>query len=468
MNVFPGDNFLLNNVHAEALYHEIACDLPIIDYHCHLSPEDIAIDRKFENITDIWLAGDHYKWRAMRANGVDEKYITGEADPIMKFTKWAETVPFTLRNPLYHWTHLELKRYFGIDKLLNGESARDIYEQCTAQLDAKDFSVRNLLLKMNVEVICTTDDPSDSLEFHKRIAADNFKVRVLPAFRPDKLLQIDDALFFETQIQKLAAAADIAVETFSDLLEALERRINFFHKMGGRLADHGLTRFFGKEFTDAQLDIIFKKALQKTNLSPEEVHMYKSGLLYHLGVMYHEKGWVQQYHIGAFRNINSRMFDELGPDSGFDSMGSFKSGVDMAKFLDRLDRAGKLAKTILYNINPADNAFFATMAGNFTEAGIPGKVQFGAAWWFLDQKEGIERHLNDLSNYGLLSRFTGMLTDSRSFMSFPRHEYFRRIFCNLIGKDIELGLLPDDNELISGLIKNVCYENARSYFEFNL
>ena len=468
MKIFPDDNFLLNNARAEALYHNIARNLHIIDYHCHLSAEDIADDRQFENLTDIWLEGDHYKWRAMRANGVDEKYITGDADPVLKFKKWAETVPFTLRNPLYHWTHLELKRYFGIEKLLNGDSAHEIYDHCTEKLGTKDFSVRNLLLKMNVEVICTTDDPSDSLEFHKRIATDNFNVQVLPSFRPDKILSIDDSPLFDSQIQKLSAAADIAIDTFPKLLEALERRINFFHRMGGRLADHGLTHFYGKVFTDTQIDIIFKKTLQKKGLSSDEEHIYKSGLLYHLGVMYHEKGWVQQFHIGAIRNNNSRMFDMLGSDTGFDSIGSFESGVEMSKFLNRLDQAGKLSKTILYNINPKDNAFFATMAGNFTEEGVPGKVQFGAAWWFLDQKEGIERHLNDLSNYGLLNRFAGMLTDSRSFMSFPRHEYFRRIFCNLIGSDMELGLLPDDNDLISELIKNVCYKNARSYFKFNL
>jgi len=466
MSSFINDQFLLQNQTAQRLYHQQAKNLPIIDYHNHLSPQAIAEDQQFNNITQMWLEGDHYKWRAMRANGIKEKYITGNADNLSKFKKWAATVPNTLRNPLYHWTHLELKRYFEIDQLLNEQSAERIYNICNEKLKSKDLSVRSLLKKWRVEVICTTNDPTDNLEFHRNISHDDFEVKVLPTFRPDKILAIEQCKPFIDYLKSLSDAANLDISHFNELINALQNRVDYFHQQGGRLADHGLIRFYSEDFTEKKVELILGKALNNQVVSNEEADIFRSALLLHLGQMYAAKGWTQQFHVGAFRNTNARMFKILGPDSGFDSIGDHILGLDMAKFFSRLDESDGLAKTIVYNLNPRDNALFATMMGNFNDGSVPGKMQYGASWWYLDQKEGIEQQLNDLSNFGLLARFVGMLTDSRSFMSFPRHEYFRRVLCNLVGRDVENGLLPDDQEMLATLINNICYYNAKMYFDF--
>ncbi|MEJ2006236.1 MAG: glucuronate isomerase, partial [Cyclobacteriaceae bacterium] len=434
---------------------------------CHLPPDQIAQDKKFSDLTGIWLDGDHYKWRAMRTNGVDEKYCTGDADNYSKFEKWAGTVPYTIRNPLYHWTHLELRRYFGIEKLLGPDSAREIYDTCSTMLHQDNFSARNILKKMNVEVVCTTDDPVDSLQHHRKIAEDGFEVKVLPAFRPDRVLQIEDPGSFKAYVQKLEKAADVSVQSLDDLLDALQKRHDYFHEMGCRLSDHGLAVTYAADFTRQEVDNIFDRAMVNKRLTHEEVLKYKSAMLVYLAHMDHEKDWVQQYHIGALRNNNERLFRELGPDTGFDSIGDFNIAASLSKFLSRLDNSDQLARTILYNLNPSDNEVIATMTGNFNDGRIPGKVQFGAAWWFLDQKDGMERQLNTLSNMGLITRFVGMLTDSRSFLSYPRHEYFRRILCNLFGRDVENGELPESElSWIAEMVRNICYNNARNYFNF--
>jgi len=464
---FIDENFLLETSTAQRLYHEHAKEMPILDYHCHLSPEAIASDRKFENLTQIWLKGDHYKWRAMRTNGIPEQYCTGNAPDFEKFEKWAQTVPYTMRNPLYHWTHLELKRYFGVDKILKPETAREIYDTCSAMLQTDAYSVRSILKKMNVAVVCTTDDPTDNLEHHQKIKADDFGVQVLPAFRADKAMAIEDTAVFLPYLQKLEQASGIAIGNFQQLLDALEQRHDFFHQNGCRLSDHGLETMYADDFTDKEIHAILQKALQKQPLSQEEVSKFKSAVLFHLALLDHAKGWTQQFHLGALRNNNTRMMRGLGTDTGYDSIGDFDVAGPLSKFLDRLDTNDQLAKTILYNLNPAQNELYATMVGNFNDGSTPGKVQYGAAWWFLDQKDGMEKQLNALSNMGLLSRFIGMLTDSRSFMSFPRHEYFRRILCNLIGNDVEKGELPaSEIDWIGQMMENISYNNAKSYFNF--
>ncbi|MFC6998931.1 glucuronate isomerase [Rufibacter roseus] len=463
---FLDDNFLLQTKTAQRLYHEHAKNMPIIDYHCHLSPEDIANDRKFNNLTQIWLEGDHYKWRAMRTNGIPERFCTGDAPDFDKFEKWAQTVPYTMRNPLYHWTHMELKRPFGIEKILKPESAKEIYEQATEMLQTDAFSVRGILKAMNVEIICTTDDPVDSLEYHQKIAADNFGLKVLPTFRADKAMAIEDAGFL-TYLQKLEQASGVSISSYQDLQDALKQRHDFFHAQGGRLSDHGLETIYAEEYTDEEINAIFSKALQKQALSKEEVLKFKSAVLVFLALMDHSKGWTQQFHLGALRNNNTRMMRELGPDTGFDSIGDFDVARPLSKFMDKLDNSDQLAKTILYNLNPSQNELYATMIGNFNDGSTPGKVQYGSAWWFLDQKEGMERQMNALSNMGLLSRFVGMLTDSRSFLSYPRHEYFRRILCNMLGNDVENGELPaSEMEWLGQMVENICYNNAKSYFNF--
>ncbi len=463
---FLSESFLLHSEAARYLYFEHARSLPIIDYHNHLSPQEIAEDKAFSNLTEVWLSGDHYKWRAMRANGVPEAFCTGDRPDFEKFEKWAATVPYTMRNPLYHWTHLELKRYFDVDELLSPATARNIYERAGEKLQSPAYSVRNLLRMMKVETLCTTDDPVDSLDFHQKIAADGFEIKVLPAFRPDRAMSVENTETFKQYIARLEAAADHAILQFNDFLDALKKRHDFFHAMGARLSDHGLEELYAEDYSDQEIKAIFSKIRDKKTLTGPEIRKFKSAMLVYFGIWDHEKQWTQQYHLGALRNNNSRMARQSGADAGGDSIGDFPQGVSLSKFLDRLDSGNQLTKTILYNLNPADNELFAAMAGNFNDGSVAGKVQFGAAWWFLDQKDGMERQLNALSNLGLISRFVGMLTDSRSFLSFPRHEYFRRILCNLFGNDIENGELPRDFDWIGKIIEDICYYNAKSYFNF--
>jgi len=462
---FMDEDFLLENHTAQVLYHEYAKGQPILDYHCHLPPADMASNRRFNNLTEAWLEGDHYKWRAMRTLGVDEHYITGPAGADEKFTAWAKTVPYTARNPLYHWTHLELRRYFGIDTLLTPATASDIYEQASAHLRSPEGSVQGLLKKMNVQVVCTTDDPVDDLEHHRTLAAQQDGPKVLPAFRPDKAVLIEQS-GFTTYLEKLGTAADMTISTLDELLAALEKRADHFARHGCRLSDHGLERIWSVPFTAAGVNSILRKRMDGKDLNQEEIAEYQSALMYYLGCMYHARGWTQQYHLGALRNNSARMMAKLGPDTGFDSIGDFPQAVHLASLLNRLDQEDTLPRTILYNLNPRDNEVIATMIGNFNDGSIRGKMQFGSAWWFLDQKDGMEKQMNALSNMGLLSCFIGMLTDSRSFLSFPRHEYFRRILCNLIGRDVHAGELPNDTEWLGGMVQDICYRNAQNYFSF--
>ncbi len=467
MTPFLSDDFLLHSATARQLYHFHAAPQPIIDYHCHLPPDQIAQNRQFENITQIWLYGDHYKWRAMRANGVNERFVTGDASDWEKFEKWAETVPYTVRNPLYHWTHLELRRYFGITELLNKESARRIYDRCNELLQTPEYSVQGLLRKMNVVTVCTTDDPADSLEYHRALAASDFGTRILPTFRPDKAMT-PEAPDYNQYLDRLGAAAGVGIKTYADLRAALRQRHDFFAARGGRLSDHGLEQLYAADYTEEEVAAIFTKARAGQALSAHEVEQFKSAILIFLAELDWEKGWTQQFHLGALRNNNTRALRQLGPDTGWDSIGDFDQGRALARFLDRLDNQDKLAKTILYNLNPADNDLFAAMTGNFQDGSVAGKMQFGSGWWFLDQKDGMEKQLNALSNMGLLSRFVGMLTDSRSFLSFPRHEYFRRILCNLLGRDVENGELPaEELPWLGELVEKISYGNARDYFGFD-
>jgi glucuronate isomerase len=466
MKPFLDDNFILQTKTAEYLYHEHAKKMPIIDYHCHLIPEQIVENRKFENITQPWLYGDHYKWRAMRTNGVDEYYCTGEASDYEKFEKWAETVPHTLRNPLYHWTHLELKGYFGVNELLNPQTAKSIYDKTSAMLQDDSYRVQGLLEMRNVELVCTTDDPVDSLEQHVKYLKTDHKVRMIPAWRPDKAMAVEDTKTFNEYIDKLGEVSDLDIKSFEDLMKAIRKRHDFFHSMGCRLSDHGIETFYAEEYTQSEIDTIFNKVRGGASLSKEEILKFKSVMLYEFAILDHSKGWTQQFHIGAIRNNNTRLFNKLGADTGFDSIGDFQYGVAMSRFLDKLDKTNQLAKTILYNLNPADNEMMATMMGNFQDGSVAGKIQFGSGWWFLDQKDGMEKQMNALSTLGLLSRFVGMLTDSRSFLSFPRHEYFRRILCNLLGNDVENGLIPNDKQLLGQMVENISYNNAKNYFNF--
>ena len=462
--LFMGEDFLLQTKTAELLYNEYAKQMPIIDYHCHLSPQQIAEDIKFENLTQAWLYGDHYKWRAMRTSGVDESYCTGNKSDYEKFEKWAATVPYTMRNPLYHWTHLELKRYFGIEEILNANTAKLVYDNASAQIQTDAFSIKNLIRKMNVKVICTTDDPIDSLEYHKTLAESGFEVKIKPAFRPDKAMEVASAANFVTYVKKLEAVTNLAVSTFNDYLFALQNRHDFFASMGCSVSDHGLEEIYVEDFTGQEIETIFTKVYGGKDLNVLEQRKFKSCMLLHFAEWDWEKGWVQQYHLGALRNNNSRMLSKLGPDTGWDSIGDFSQAAALAKFLNKLDSEDKLAKTILYNLNPADNELMASMIGNFNDGSVAGKIQFGSGWWFLDQKDGIIKQLNALSNMGLVSRFVGMLTDSRSFLSFPRHEYFRRILCNLFGDEIENGELPNDTKWVGQIIQDICYNNANDYF----
>lgn len=466
MDSFLSEDFLLETKTSRTLYHDYASALPIIDYHNHLPPAEIAQDKNFENLTKIWLDGDHYKWRAMRTLGIDEKYITGDAADKQKFMKWAETVPYTVRNPLYHWTHMELKNYFGVDKLLGPDTAEEIYNHCSEKLRTPEFSTRSLLKKMNVEVVCTTDDPTDSLKHHIDIHNDSFDINVLPAFRPDKAYAFSDISSYNGYLDQLEDSSSQAIKSLDGLLNALENRIDYFHQQGGRLADHGLEKLYFEDVSSSQVEAMFKKVRSGNEPTDFERRALKFIILLELGKMYQGKGWVQQYHLGALRNTNERMEQKLGPDTGFDSIGDFQQAENLANFLNELDATNQLAKTILYNVNPNDNEVLATMIGNFNDGSVKGKMQFGSAWWFLDQKDGMEKQLNVLSNMGLLSCFIGMLTDSRSFLSYPRHEYFRRILCNLIGSDVEKGLLPDDLPWLGKIVSDICYYNAKEYFNF--
>ena len=464
---FITDNFILQSEIAKTLYHDYAKDLPIIDYHNHLSPQLIAEDKPIRNITDAWLNGDHYKWRAMRANGIDEIYITGSATSKKeKFLKWAETVPYTLRNPLFHWTHLELKRYFNIDDILQPSSAESIYESANVILENK--TPAQLLEDLKVEVVCTTDDPVDDLLYHQQIANGDFYTKVLPTFRADALFFINKETFSNYLI-KLSKASAIKINSFDAFLDAIDKRIAFFNDHGCRLSDFGV----GEELriVDAlkdDVDEIFSKKLSGEVLVQNEVDQFRSFLFVYLGKKYHEFDWVQQYHLGPIRNNNTRLLNQIGLDAGVDSIGDFPMAEFMSNLFNKLESTNQLAKTITYNLNPSQNEVFATMMGNFQNSDYPGKMQWGSGWWFLDQKDGMEKQLNCLSNMGLLSRFVGMLTDSRSFLSFPRHEYFRRILCNLLAEDVKQGLIPNDIEFLGKMVQDICYYNAKNYFGFKL
>ena len=465
---FLDDNFLLKTPTAQLLYHRYAKDMPLIDYHCHLSPQQIADDLRFDNITQAWLYGDHYKWRAMRTNGVEERYCTGAASDREKFQKWAGTVPYTLRNPLFHWTHLELQRYFGITDLLNGDTAGRIYDEASEKLRSPAYSVRNLLRKMNVRLVCTTDDPVDSLAHHKKLKDDRFEIPILPAFRPDQAMNVANAGRFNEYLGRLESVTNRSIRNFNEFLSALRERHDFFASMGCTVSDHGLERLYAEDFSRADIDGLFLTLRSGKPIDESGQAKFKSAMLLQFAEWNAEKGWVQQFHLGAMRNNNSRMLDALGPDTGWDSIGDFHQGKPLSQFLNRLDKDNRLAKTVLYNLNPADNELFATMIGNFNDGSSAGKIQWGSAWWFLDQKDGMAKQINTLSNMGLLSRFIGMLTDSRSFLSFPRHEYFRRILCDLFGDEMERGELPDDIEWIGRMIQDICYNNNKQYFNWPL
>ena len=468
MKEFLDENFLLQTQTARTLYHAYAAGMPIIDYHCHLNPKDIADDRVFENLTQIWLYGDHYKWRAMRTNGIAEKDITGNTSDYEKFKKWAETVPYTMRNPLYHWTHLELKTAFGIEKILSPETAKAIYEEASEKLRSPEYSVRNIMRRYKVRLVCTTDDPVDSLGYHRKIREDGFEIGVLPTWRPDKAMAVDNPETYNSYLDKLSELTGIEIAGLSDLLDALEKQQRHFSENGCRVSDHGIERVYGEDFTESEVKAVFNKIRRGGRPDRNEAEKFKSAMLLELAQMDHKNQWVQQFHIGAIRNNNTRLFEQLGPDTGFDSIGDFEIALSLSRFLDKLEQKGKLTKTILYNLNPKDNEVLATMLGNFQDGSVPGKIQLGSGWWFLDQKDGMERQLTALSTLGLLSRFVGMLTDSRSFLSYPRHEYFRRILCNLFGHDVENGELPADLDWIGKIIKDICYYNARDYFGFAL
>lgn len=464
-------DFLLQTETASKLYHEHAAKMPIIDYHCHLIPKMVADDHRFESITEIWLGGDHYKWRAMRSNGVDERFCTGkDTSDWEKFEKWAETVPYTFRNPLYHWTHLELKTAFGIDRILNPETAREIFDECNDKLrNDPGMTARGLMRRYNVETVCTTDDPADSLEYHKQTRDSGFEIKMLPTWRPDKAMAVENPEAYKEYMAKLGEAAGVEIRTFNDLVDALQKRHDFFAEMGCRLSDHGIEEFYAEDYTQPEIDAIFAKVMDGKNLTPEEIKKFKSAMMIVFGEMDYESGWTQQFHYGAIRDNNSKMFKLLGPDTGFDSIGEFTTAKSCSKYLDRLNSKGKLAKTILYNLNPCANEVMATMLGNFQDGSVPGKIQFGSGWWFLDQKDGMQKQMNALSTLGLLSRFVGMLTDSRSFLSYPRHEYFRRTLCNLVGTDIENGEVPYtgyEEKRVNKMIEDICYNNAKNYFNF--
>lgn len=460
---FIHDDFLLQTEAARRLYHEHACHQPILDYHTHLPPRDLAENRQFQNLAELWLAEDHYKWRAMRANGIDEHFCTGNAAPYEKFSAWAKTVPFTLRNPLYHWTHLELKRGFGIDELLDENSAPSIWERTQEQLQTPGMSAQGLLHKFNVVALCTTDDPVDDLTHHRAIAQSNLTTRVYPTFRPDRALAVSEPAAFNAWADRLAEASDTEITRLPDFLAALEKRHSAFHDAGCRLSDHGLPQCYADFPSEAEAATIFDRARSGQTAALEDHRKFASYLMLFFGRLDARRGWTKQLHLGTFRDTNTKALQQLGPDTGFDSLGDQPQGAALRAYLDQLEQENVLPQMILYNNNPRDTYLFAAMAGNFQDGSVPGKIQYGAAWWFLDSKAGIEAQLNAISNTGLLSRFLGMLTDSRSLLSFPRHEYFRRILCNLVGRDIENGEIPDDDALVGALIENICFHNANQY-----
>lgn len=462
MASFISDDFLLQSDTASALYHEHAKNEPIFDYHCHLPPDQIAGNYTFRNLYDAWLSGDHYKWRAMRSNGVAERLCTGDADDREKFRAYARTVPYTLRNPLYHWSHLELKRYFGLDILLNEQTADEVWEAANAQLP--EMPVHRILEDQRVAVVCTTDDPTDTLEFHSALRKSELKTKVYPTFRPDKALTVAHPSIFNRWVDRLSEVSGVDCAKFAGFLDALKLRHDFFHELGGRLSDHGMETSFGEDVTDFEAKAVFDKVRTGKPANPEETAKFGTYVSLFCGRLDAARGWTQQFHLGPMRNNNTRLFRALGPDTGFDSIGDFPQARALSRFLDKLDETNELPKTILYNVNPADNYVLGTMIGNFQDGSLPGKMQFGSGWWFLDQKEGMEWQINALSNLGLLRRFVGMLTDSRSFLSFPRHEYFRRVLCNLIGRDAENGELPRDMDLLGAMVREICFANAKGYF----
>ncbi|HEX7962762.1 MAG TPA: glucuronate isomerase [Terriglobales bacterium] len=465
---FIKDSFLLQSKTARHLYETYAADEPILDYHTHLPPEDVANNRRFENLYEIWLEGDHYKWRAMRANGVPERYCTGNAEPYEKFLAWAGTVPYTLRNPLYHWTHLELKRYFGIDDLLDEDTAPEIWERANALLTSGDLTAQGILKRFHVRAVCTSDDPTDTLEDHRRIAASGIETRIYPTFRPDRAIRTNDVDAFNAWIDRLSSSSNVSISRFANFLDALRRRHDYFHEQGCRLSDHGLDYCHSDFCTETEASTIFDQLRARKNIDSHDAEKFATFLMVFFGRLDAEKGWTKQLHLGAYRNVNTGVLRKLGRDVGFDSIGDWPQAEALGAYLGRLTAENALPKIVLYNLNPADNYVFATMIGNFQDESVAGKVQFGSGWWFLDQKEAMEWQLNALSNCGLLSRFVGMLTDSRSFMSYPRHEYFRRVLCNLIGSEVEGGLLPDKEELIGPMIRNICFSNAATYFGLDL
>jgi len=466
---FITEDFLLYSKPARELYHNYAKNMPIIDYHSHLPPDQIANDIKFENITQIWLYGDHYKWRLMRAYGINEQYITGNKSDFEKFRAWAETVPYTIRNPSYHWSHLELKNYFGInDRVLNPNSAEFIYNKCNELLQTDDFSVKNLLRKFNVKLVCTTDDPTSSLEYHKKLKEEKFEIKVLPTFRPDKGMAVESPKIFNEWVDRLETITNTSIDNYDTYISAIKARHDVFHELGCRIADHGLETILAEEYSESEISTIFKKIRGGNNLENNEIVKFKSAIMIEFGLMNYEKNWTQMLHLGAMRNNNSRLFRMLGPDSGFDSIGESEMAQSLSKFLDNLDNDDRLPKTIIFNLNPKDNGLIASMIGNFQDVSIPGKIQFGPAWWFLDTKLGMTNQINALSDMGMLSKFVGMVTDSRSFLSYPRHEYFRRILCNILGEEIDKGELPNDLELIGNIVQDICYNNAKNYFGIDL
>lgn len=468
MKAFMDENFLLSTETAQHLYHNHAKKMPIIDYHCHLIPQMVAEDHQFRSITELWLGGDHYKWRAMRTNGVPERYCTGsDTTDWEKFEKWAETVPYTLRNPLYHWTHLELKTAFGINKILNPTTAREIFDECNEKLCQPGYTARGFMRRYGVEVVCTTDDPVDDLRWHRITRKSGFEVRMLPTWRPDKAMAVENPTTFRAYIEKLAEVSGVTISKFNDVIDALRIRHDFFAENGCRLSDHGIEEFYAEDYTDAEVSNIFNKVYGGTPLTPDEIRIFKSAMLVEFGIMDAESGWTQQFHYGAIRDNNSKMFRLLGPDTGFDSIGEFNTAKAMSRFFNRLNDRDCLAKTIIYNLNPSANEVVATMLGNFQDGSVPGKMQIGSGWWFLDQKDGMEKQMNALSLLGLLSRFVGMLTDSRSFLSYPRHEYFRRTLCNLLGRDIENGEIPvSELPRVEQMVEDISYNNAKNFFNF--
>ncbi len=466
MKKFIREDFALQSEQAKQLYHDYAKALPIIDFHCHLPPQEVAQNKKWDNIAQLWLGGDHYKWRVMRSNGISEDYCTGRASDRDKFQKFAETMPYLLRNPMYHWCHLELARYFGIDDLLLGpDTAQEVWDRTSEQL--KNISARSLMVDSKVELVCTTDDPVDSLEYHKAVSADTtFAVKVLPTWRPDKAMKIGDTRSFNEYLDKLSVAAGIKINVYEDLINALRARHDYFHEMGCRISDRGLEGVPSESFTEKEIDDIFFRVRAGDTVNENEVVKFQSSMLLELAIMDSEKDWTMQLHIGAMRNNNTAMYNRLGPDTGFDSIGDYCYAADLSRFLNRLTSINHLPKTILYNLHPKDNEMLATMLGNFQDGTVAGKLQLGSGWWFLDQKAGMENQIEALSQLGLLRRFVGMVTDSRSFLSYTRHEYFRRILCNILGNDMAAGLLPDDPELVGRLVEDVSYNNAARYFGF--